>query len=84
MDQKGPTFDKYELYYRQIVSPIATDGVDGVLFQFDDFRGRQGFRIPREGVYNVTVAAEGGGLHVQYTLWTQGSNELSNPPDTRL
>lgn len=31
MDQKGPTFDKYELYYRQIVSPIATDGVDSVV-----------------------------------------------------
>lgn len=68
------------------MSPLATDGVDGVLFQFDDFRGGQGFQIPREGVYNVTVAeaAGGRGLHVQYTLWTQGSNEFSNPPDTRL
>ena len=43
------------------MSQIATDGVDGVLFQFDDFRGGQGFRIPREGVYNVTIAGAAGG-----------------------
>ena len=42
------------------MSPIVTDGV---LFQFDeeDFRGGQGFRIPREDVYNVTIAGAAGG-----------------------
>ena len=42
------------------MSPIATDGV---LFQFDEdnFRGGQGFRIPREDVYNVTIAGAAGG-----------------------
>ena len=56
----GPTFDQCELYYQQSISPIATDGV---LFQFDEegFRGGQGFRIPREGVYNVTIAGGAGG-----------------------
>ena len=42
------------------MSPIATDGV---LFQFDkeDFQGAQGFQIPREDVYNVTIAGAAGG-----------------------
>ena len=56
----GPTFDQCETYYREILSPIATDRA---LFQFDeeDFRGGQGFRIPREDVYNVTIAGAAGG-----------------------
>ena len=56
----GPTFDQCETYYQEYMSPIATDGV---LFQFDEeyFRGGQGFRIPREDVYNVTIAGAAGG-----------------------
>ena len=56
----GPTFSQCEEYYHEHISPIATDGV---LFQFDkeDFRGAQGFRIPREDVYNVTIAGAAGG-----------------------
>ena len=48
------------MYYQENSSPIATDGV---LFQFDEegFRGGQGFRIPREDVYNVTIAGAAGG-----------------------
>ena len=57
---EGPTFDQCEEYYHEQTSPIATDGV---LFKFDkeDFEGGQGFRIPREGVYNVTLAGAAGG-----------------------
>ena len=56
----GPTFDQCEEYYHDHMSPITTDGV---LFQFhkEDFRGAQGFRIPREDVYNVTIAGAAGG-----------------------
>jgi hypothetical protein len=56
----GPSFDQCELYYQQAMSPIA---MDGVLFQFDEdnFRGGQGFKIPREDVYNVTIAGAAGG-----------------------
>ena len=56
----GPTFDQCEEYYDEHISPIATEGV---LFQFDedDFQGGQGFRIPREDVYNVTLAGAAGG-----------------------
>ena len=46
------------MHYQQILSPIATDGV---LLQLDDFRGGQGFRIPREDEYNVTIAGAAGG-----------------------
>ena len=56
----GPSFDQCEEYNDEHMSPIATDGV---LFQFDEngFRGGQGFRIPREDVYNVTIAGAAGG-----------------------
>ena len=58
----GPTytFDQCETYYQEHISPIA---IDGVLFQFDeeDFRGGQGFQIPREDAYNVTIAGVAGG-----------------------
>lgn len=57
---RGPTFVQCEAYYQENLSPIATDGL---LFQFDEntFRGGQGFRIPREDVYNVTIAGAAGG-----------------------
>ena len=56
----GPTFEQCEAYYRENLSPIATDGL---LFRFDEntFRGGQGFRIPREDLYNVTIAGAAGG-----------------------
>ena len=56
----GPTIDQCELHYRQTGSPIATDEV---LFEFgeESFKGGQGFRIPQEDVYNVTIAGAVGG-----------------------
>ena len=56
----GPNFEQCETYYEENGSPIATDQV---LFQFDEggFRGGQGFQIPRNDVYNVTIAGAAGG-----------------------
>ena len=56
----GPRYNQCQAYYQKHASPVATDGV---LFQFDkeDFQGGQGFRIPREDVYNVTIAGAAGG-----------------------
>ena len=53
----GPTFDQCEEYYQENFPK------DGVLFQFDEegFRGGQGFQIPRDDVYNVTIAGAAGG-----------------------
>ena len=43
-------------------SPIANPGT---LFQFEDFNGEydgaQGFHVPRDGLYNITVAGASGG-----------------------
>ena len=67
----GPTFDQCEEYYNEHTSPIATDRV---LFQFDeeDFHGGQGFRIPREDIYNVTIAGAAGGRGLCNILFGHG------------
>ena len=48
--------------YAQMNSPIANPGT---LFQFEDFDGEydgaQGFRLPRDDLYNITVAGASGG-----------------------
>ena len=48
--------------YAQMNSPIANPGT---LFQFEDFDGEydgaQGFHVPRDDVYNVTIAGASGG-----------------------
>ena len=82
----GPTFDQCEEYYDEHMSPIATDGV---LFQFDEngFRGGQGFRIPREDVYNVTIAGAAGGRGLCSIHFGRGrvlNSQIQLTPDYEL
>lgn len=56
----GPPFATCEEYYEQRQSLIHKDKV---LFQFEngDYIGAQGFRVPSEGTYNITIAGASGG-----------------------
>ena len=83
----GPTFDQCKAYYHEhIMSPIATDGV---LFQFDEehFQGGQGFQIPREDVYNVTIAGAAGGrglCNIHFGRGTVMDFQIQLTPDYEL
>ena len=48
-------------FYKSIDSPIAANS--NTLFQFENgkYSGAQGFRLPRDGVYNITVAGASSG-----------------------
>ena len=56
----GPRFSTCQQYYTDINSPIARQNL---LFEFEnrEYEGAQGFRVPKNGLYNITVAAAGGG-----------------------
>ena len=58
--RSGPSFSTCQEHYRKIESPISKQNL---LFEFDEreYEGAQGFRVPRNGLYNITVAAAGGG-----------------------
>ena len=58
--RSGPGFSACEDFYKEIGSPITRQGL---LFEFDDreYVGAQGFRVPMDGLYNITVAGAGGG-----------------------
>ena len=58
--RNGPDFQTCSDYYRNSLSAVARDGT---LFAFDvgTFVGAQGFRVPRSGWYNITVAGAAGG-----------------------
>ena len=55
----GPSFRTCRDHYAASDSPIFRDDV---LFEFEngDYRGAQGFRVPRDGVYNITVVGAAG------------------------
>ena len=68
------------------MSPIATGGV---LFQFDEehFQGGQGFQIPREDVYNVTIAGAAGGrglCNIHFGHGTVMDFQIQLTPDYEL
>ena len=58
--RSGPSFSACCQYYTEINSPIAQHDL---LFEFEnkEYEGAQGFRVPMNGLYNITVAAAGGG-----------------------
>ena len=58
--RSGPSFSTCQAFYGQINSPIAQQDL---LFEFEnrEYEGAQGFRVPKNGLYNITVAAAGGG-----------------------
>ena len=56
---RGPSLEQCREFYRENNSPIAQDNV---LIGFEGYRGAQGFRVPRDGVYNVTIAGAAGGV----------------------
>ena len=58
----GPDVNRdCRLFYKKTRSPIATN--PNTLFQFEDrkYIGAQGFRLPKDGLYNITVAGASGG-----------------------
>ena len=58
--RSGPSFSTCQEYYRTINSPISKENL---IFEFEnrEYEGAQGFRVPSNGLYNITVAAAGGG-----------------------
>ena len=58
--RSGPSFSTCQMFYGNINSPIARQNL---LFEFEnrEYEGAQGFHVPKNGVYNITVAAAGGG-----------------------
>ena len=58
--RSGPSFSACQQYYTEINSPIAQHDL---LFEFEnrEYEGAQGFRVPMNGLYNITVAAAGSG-----------------------
>ena len=58
--RSGPSFSMCQEYYRTINSPISKEKL---LFEFEyrEYQGAQGFHVPTNGLYNITVAAAGGG-----------------------
>ena len=58
--RSGPSFSTCQAFYGQINSPITRQNL---LFEFEnrEYDGAQGFRVPENGLYNITVAAGSGG-----------------------
>ena len=56
----GPTFSSCQEFYASMNTPIAKQNL---LFEFEarEYAGAQGFHIPKNGLYNITLAAAGGG-----------------------
>ena len=57
----GPSVnDRCASLYKEMESPIATPQT---LFQFESgtYQGAQGFRLPRDDLYNITIAGASGG-----------------------
>ena len=78
---RGPSLKQCAEFYGQSSSPIARDDV---LVSFEDImvNGAQGFRVPRAGLYNITIAAAAGGrgvcnIEVGHGLIQQIQVELS-------
>ncbi len=64
MEHDGPrVINQCEPIYRQMNSLLVSD--PRTLFQFEDnngeYDGAQGFRLPRNGLYNITIAGARGG-----------------------
>ena len=61
--RSGPTLTQCSDYYSNLNSPITTKGK---LFGFGSnaYEGAQGFKVPRSGLYNITVAGAAGGRGV--------------------
>ena len=55
---RGPSLEQCREFYSENNSPIARDNV---LVGFEGYDGAQGFRVPRTGLYNITVAGGNGG-----------------------
>ena len=82
----GPTFEECVTHYKSLQSPISNDGV---LFQFDEegFQGGQGFRVPRGGVYNVTIAGAAGGrglCNIHYGFGRRLEFQITLSPEYEL
>ena len=58
--RSGPSFSTCQEFYRDISSSLAKDNL---LIEFEnrEYEGAQGFRVPMNGLYNITVAGAGGG-----------------------
>ena len=58
--REGPTVSECEKHYSGVDSLITKDNV---LFEFptNPYKGGQGFHVPREGLYNITLAGASGG-----------------------
>ena len=57
----GPSLKQCAEFYRQSSSPIARDNALIGFEDYDDIDGAQGFRVPRAGLYNITVVGAAGG-----------------------
>ena len=58
--RSGPSFSSCQNFYTNINSPITQHDL---LFEFEDreYEGAQGFQVPKNGLYNITVAGARGG-----------------------
>ena len=58
--RSGPRLSTCQEFYRDTNSPLANNDL---LFEFEnrEYEGAQGFRIPKSGVYNITVGGARGG-----------------------
>ena len=58
--RSGPSISTCQEFYRDINSSLAKGSL---LFEFEnrEYEGAQGFRVPMNGLYNITVAGAGGG-----------------------
>ena len=61
--REGPSPNRCQRLYNESRSPLTTQDL---LFRFqnNDYEGAQGFKIPRETLYNVTVAGAAGGIGI--------------------
>ena len=61
--REGPSPNRCQRLYNESRSPLTTQDL---LFRFqnNDYEGAQGFKIPRETLYNVTVAGASGGIGI--------------------
>ena len=57
----GPEFQQCVQEYSKIQSPITNEGLLVDIMRGNDYEGAQQFRVPRTGLYNVTVAGAAGG-----------------------
>lgn len=60
MGRRGPDASQCQTWYAEQNSPSGLDKVF-VSFAPEGYRGSQGFRVPRSGLYNITVAGAAGG-----------------------